>query len=113
MYMCRPPLPPRARGVDCNICLRLQHNGRRHNKTKTRESIRTTIRRYNKTKTRESIRTTIRRYNKTKTRESIRTTIRRYNKTKTREVYTNDKTTQPIFQYHYRKRHHFEEIFFF
>ena len=30
------------RGVDCNICLRLQHNGRRHNKTKTRESARTT-----------------------------------------------------------------------
>ena len=51
--MCRPPLPPRARGVDCNICLRLQHNGRRHNKTKTRESIRTTKQRYNKTKTRE------------------------------------------------------------
>ena len=53
IYMCRPPLPPRARGVDCNICLRLQHNGRRHNKTKTRESTRKTTQRYNKTKTRE------------------------------------------------------------
>ena len=79
--MCRPPLPPRARGVDCNICLRLQHNGRRHNKMKTRESI--------------------------------WTTIRRYNKTKTREVYTNDKTTQPIFQYHYRKKTPFWGKFFF